>query len=1332
MNNLLLWVAGLLVAGFAALFAVPPLVDWNQFRGVFEEEASRLLGREVRVGGSVNLRILPVPYVSFEKVSISDAPGLPGAFLRAERFTMLLSAPPLLRGVMEARQLEIESPEITLRFNENGGGNWQQLEIRERELAFVPTDVSLQSAMIKNGRILLISKDGNRVADLEKITGELSAKGLRGPYKFNGSLNIGKNQNALRISTASMDAKGQLRFKLSSRSAATKTHHKVDGQIQDLATAPRVSGKLEARGPVRLGKGETEDTATFYDMNAQLNLNTSVAELSDMSVSFDSAGRPQLLVGAARATWDGGLKLSSKLSSQWLDLDAISAGKTRKSPIEALAFLTGDAIDTGPQGSSNLQIELEQASLGGEVVSGLNVRLLEKAGKFHVDHISALLPGRTQFRANGQVRMLESGLGGDGQLLLNGRSLDKFLGWLQLETGELKGRAAGAFEFSADVSVAPKKVAISDARMRFASGDSRGSFEFDWSETPRIKLQADGDHIDVSGLGARLLAPESIAYVLGIGQPVEKKPSPALQFLSKHDLDLDLNVRDMTDGEQTLTDVGIRMSRTGRAVRFSRSRLTFQPGLDLEIEGNVDSSKDGAIWDLSGLIDVQDPRALGKLHGLVGDIIKQSERPRFLFRTAPLAAAFVTKATNEDGQWNSALSLDGTLGTDRLRVSVNSKGRPGQWRDNPLQADLKIDGYAETALLKLLNWERSGGPGRSGAAEQNANGITGPVPSLFRLRLSGIPKQELTASAALAGNAWQLRLKGKGKPGNDKQNFRWAGSGWVQAGEIGQAVRTVAPGWLDLVRAGGGVEGDFHFKGQPGQWSVEPIQVMVGTSQVSGQLDLVAAQSRESRPKVSGRLNINQIDAVPIYLALLKGERPFESPNAGNPTDTEPQPIWPDSPFNLAALRLFDANVSIGTSSLKLSPALVVSNVSSQVNIESGVLDVKLSKGRLLGGGVVATGRLSPEQAGAKLAINLTLKDALLRRVASGGLLEQKLKGRADIDIAAEGQALSPRALAIALTGKGTARIKSGRVPGLASTELTQVADSIVLAETNAEDIGNVIDGRVTNGTVNVGNQSMKLALRDGTLTMSPFVVRSGDIASASNRTSFDLVRGVIDSQWDIPTRLNRAIADGVDPQKPLPPVRITYSGVLGELAKIAPRVSIGDLQRELTVQRMENDVRRLERQRREDEARAQAETERLRRLERERLEALEEERRKRRLNLPQPAAVPVNPQTAPIPGQPQVGAQPLSNGNRGTVERQALPPVTPGQSVPNAQQPGAALPNAPSGPIFGPQGAGLQQPVEGSNQAVAPPLPSASPPRPKRVRPPRREKFDPFNQDSN
>ena len=55
MSNFLVAIAVVLITVIGALFAVPYFVDWNGYRGAFEEEATRLLGREVRVGGAVNL-----------------------------------------------------------------------------------------------------------------------------------------------------------------------------------------------------------------------------------------------------------------------------------------------------------------------------------------------------------------------------------------------------------------------------------------------------------------------------------------------------------------------------------------------------------------------------------------------------------------------------------------------------------------------------------------------------------------------------------------------------------------------------------------------------------------------------------------------------------------------------------------------------------------------------------------------------------------------------------------------------------------------------------------------------------------------------------------------------------------------------------------------------------------------------------------------------------------------------------------------------------------------------------------------------------------------------
>ena len=94
MNNFLLIIASFLVLVLCALFAVPPLINWNDYRGTFELEASKILSREVRVRGPVHVRLLPVPYVSFEKVRIADTAGVPGSFVRAERFKMWLAAPP--------------------------------------------------------------------------------------------------------------------------------------------------------------------------------------------------------------------------------------------------------------------------------------------------------------------------------------------------------------------------------------------------------------------------------------------------------------------------------------------------------------------------------------------------------------------------------------------------------------------------------------------------------------------------------------------------------------------------------------------------------------------------------------------------------------------------------------------------------------------------------------------------------------------------------------------------------------------------------------------------------------------------------------------------------------------------------------------------------------------------------------------------------------------------------------------------------------------------------------------------------------------------------------
>ena len=61
MQTTLLGFAIALILALLAALVGPLFIDWNNYRPRFESEASRLVGLPVRVGGAIDVRILPTP-----------------------------------------------------------------------------------------------------------------------------------------------------------------------------------------------------------------------------------------------------------------------------------------------------------------------------------------------------------------------------------------------------------------------------------------------------------------------------------------------------------------------------------------------------------------------------------------------------------------------------------------------------------------------------------------------------------------------------------------------------------------------------------------------------------------------------------------------------------------------------------------------------------------------------------------------------------------------------------------------------------------------------------------------------------------------------------------------------------------------------------------------------------------------------------------------------------------------------------------------------------------------------------------------------------------------
>jgi uncharacterized protein involved in outer membrane biogenesis len=152
MNNLLIAIAVFVITVVGALFAVPHFIDWNSYRGTFEEEAKNVIGREVQVDGDVKLHLLPTPYFRLEKVRIADASAtLNEAFFKTDSLSIKLSIPPLLRGVVEAHEIEFQRPVLRLALDAKGGWNWQSFAQALSSAGYLPANVALTSLRIRDG-----------------------------------------------------------------------------------------------------------------------------------------------------------------------------------------------------------------------------------------------------------------------------------------------------------------------------------------------------------------------------------------------------------------------------------------------------------------------------------------------------------------------------------------------------------------------------------------------------------------------------------------------------------------------------------------------------------------------------------------------------------------------------------------------------------------------------------------------------------------------------------------------------------------------------------------------------------------------------------------------------------------------------------------------------------------------------------------------------------------------------------------------------------------------------------------------------------------------------
>ena len=517
MNSLLLTLAALLILVLSALFAAPLFIDWNDYRTVFETQATNLLGRQVKVGGKVHLVLLPAPELRFDDIKVADQEGrLDRPLLEAHSLEAWLNIGSLLTGTVEARKIALVGPILRLDLRADGTGNWSDVGRRGVALPFAPKDVMLDEVSVSGGRIE-VTRQGQPQFTVENIAGVASGQSLSGPYKVSAAYSFKERPQELRFSTSAPDATGLFRIKSALRDLDRNTSYMLDGNVTGLGAIPTFDGTIILRTANVPASGEVgtaatsedgeppadtaRDKTTRFELKGPIKATPDRAELPEFDLTVDAKGHPQIFKGRLTLDFGERVEAAAELAAGFIDLDALfaaSGADERPSPATVLYLFAEEVLaQAAGLGDGTLALAIEQAGLGGDLVGAIDMALAAKDGVVDIQHLKAALPGENRIEASGILKRGDFGPVFAGPVKVEGSGLQAFTRWAAGDRDVSGQASAGDFSVTANAVVGDGALLLADVAGELSGTKFRGGLRLQGGERRLIEIDLDSDRLDL-------------------------------------------------------------------------------------------------------------------------------------------------------------------------------------------------------------------------------------------------------------------------------------------------------------------------------------------------------------------------------------------------------------------------------------------------------------------------------------------------------------------------------------------------------------------------------------------------------------------------------------------------------------------------------------------------------------------------------------------------------------------------------------------------------------------------------------------------------------------
>jgi uncharacterized protein involved in outer membrane biogenesis len=711
---------GLAIAFIIALIAAlvgPYFIDWSQFRPQFEAEATRIVGAQVRVGGTLDARLLPTPSLRLRSVVVGGANDL--GKVRADKLDVEFSLGSLMRGEWRATELTINGMALDLGLDAQGRIDWPA-----STGAFNLGSLAIDRLNL-TGRIVLHDAASRGTLELNDIAFGGDVRSLAGSVRGDGNFMLSGTRYPFRVSSGqSADGNGT-RVHLTVDPGGRALSVDLDGILSFDARAPRFDGAVTLSGPAQAP----------WRLSSKLKADRAAARLDQLEVSYGSDETALKLAGVADVRFGASPLLHAVLSARQLDADKLLAKDNSKdnSAAEPTRLLPGlrSLVAAIPAAALATQIEVsvEQIMLGGRPLQNLAADLRGDPKSWTIDRLEFRAPGATRVALSGGIVQPGSSGSFKGALSVDSSDPNTLAAWLQGRS-EIAYRNQKPLRLSGNLDVAPDRAAIDGLKAEIDGGSLEGRIAVSNRTTgagSRIEaaLKADRLDLDAATAFARSLAgpqaewPDEAQLSLDIGRAVsasqELRPFVAKLSYGPGTISLDqLKIgeaggvtmegagsfdRANATGKLTLntsttsfTQVTALIAPLAPAVAARLTAMAVRPGptrlkLSLDLGKNPDhadrANARAAIEldapDIKGVATITATPVLAAMHGIDIDALARSE------------AGIESKLSSEQGR-----SLLALLGLDRIVAAGDGPARfegsaTGMWRA-PLRMKAKISG----------------------------------------------------------------------------------------------------------------------------------------------------------------------------------------------------------------------------------------------------------------------------------------------------------------------------------------------------------------------------------------------------------------------------------------------------------------------------------------------------------------------------------------------------------------------------------------------------------------------------------------------------------------